>query len=272
MVRFLTMDSSFRLACAQMDCKLGDVKANLRKIQRISREISRTHPDIAVFPELATTGYLLREKWVELAEEIPGISTDQLSKIASEHGFYLVCGMDEKDSKSAKVFDSAVLINPNGKLEGIYRKVHLWDSEKNYFSRGKGFPVFKTKYCILGIGICYDLEFPETARTMSKAGADLLLFPSAEIDPMSAQIDSYLLSRSAENCVFVGFANRIGRETGGVSFFGHTRIISPDARINTITSRDGFVVSDLDLELLAKLRKKQLPYLDELQQRAYNRS
>jgi 5-aminopentanamidase len=253
-----------------MDCKLGDVRSNLAKIRKISSEMSRKAAlDIAVFPELATTGYFLRKKWRTLAEEIPGETTDELSKIASENGFYLICGVDEKDSKTDEVFDSAVLLDQNGRLQGTYRKVHLWDEEKKYFERGKNFPVFDTRFCKIGIGICYDLEFPESARTMARNGAELLLFPSAEINPMSAQIDSYLLSRSAENCVMVGFSNRIGRETPKVSFFGHSQIISPDAKIELIKKGGNFVARELDIGILASMRKKLLPYLDELQPWAY---
>lgn len=263
------MQKSFRLACAQMECKLGDVRENLSRIRSIASEIARKSKavDIAVFPELATTGYFLGKKWKTLAEEIPGPVTDELSKIASENGYYLVCGVDEKDGDS--IYDSAVLIDPNGKIIGSYRKVHLWDTEKKYFSRGQNFPVFKTKHCKLGVGICYDLEFPESARTMALEGAEVLLFPSAEIDPMSRQIDSYLLSRSAENCVFVGFANRIGREAPNVSFFGHSQVASPDANVALIARGRSYVARDLDLRLLAKMRSTHLPYLGERQVQSY---
>jgi 5-aminopentanamidase len=261
---------SFKLVCAQMDCKLGDLQSNLQTIRKIASAIAKEKsPDIVVFPELATTGYCLGRKWKSMSEEIPGSVTLELSRIASEHGFYIVCGVDEKYGDS--IFDSAVLIDPNGRLIGTYRKVHLWDSEKKYFSRGKNFPVFDTRFCKLGIGICYDLEFPESARTMALKGADVLLFPSAEINPMSRQIDSYLLSRSAENCVFVGFSNRVGREGSTVSFFGHSQIVSPDATIAMIKQRQQYVTAQLDLHLLVKMRRKQLPYLNERQNRSYLR-
>ncbi|MGI0078488.1 MAG: carbon-nitrogen hydrolase family protein [Nitrososphaerales archaeon] len=262
-------DSAFKISCAQIDCKLGNVKSNLAQIENVAREISRkSHPDIICFPELATTGYYLGRRWSTLAEEVPGKSTDELARIASESGSYLICGVDEKD-KTGRIYDSAVLIDPNGRIIGKYRKVHLWDKERDFFTSGDSFPVFKTKFCTLGMGICYDLEFPESARTLAKKGAQLIVFPSAELSEVQKQVDSYILSRAAENCVFVAFSNRVGRESRNITFFGHSQIASPDARVVMANRQDRNVSAKIDLKLLNRMRKKLLPYLDQLESRAY---
>src|SRR5579872_746294 len=220
-----------KIVVAQMDCKLGDVRANIRAIQGIARKsMMKLKPDIACFPELATTGYSLNRRWKKYAEEIPGETTHQLSSIAVELGSYFICGVDELDSKSDKIFDSAILISPGGKLLGVYRKVHLWNREREFFTHGPGFPVFETKFGKIGMGICYDVEFPEAARSLASAGAEILFFPSAQMSPMERHVETYALSRAAENCCFLAFSNRVGIESG-THFFGRSEIVSPECKI-----------------------------------------
>jgi 5-aminopentanamidase len=87
--------------------------------------------------------------------------------------------MDELDAETKKIYDSSILLSPNGRLLGVYRKMHLWERERKYFTRGPGFPVFETKFEKIGMGICYDIEFPEAARALATHGAQILFFPSA---------------------------------------------------------------------------------------------
>lgn len=264
---------SINVAVAQINTKLGNVKENLGLIRKVSSQISKKEKevDIACFPELSTTGYALGKKWIDLAEEIPGSVTDELTRIASEHGFYLICGVDERGSGEDKknIYDSSVLIDPNGKLNGVYRKVHLWGNERKYFASGKSFPVFRTKLCTIGIGVCYDLEFPESARVMARKGAKIVFFPSAQPSNARKQVEIYVRSRSSENCVFVAFSNRVGSE-GDLSFFGESQINSPDTRILAQAGQnEGFVSSKLDLKVLEE-QAKLLPYLRELEPNAYS--
>jgi predicted amidohydrolase len=265
---------SFRVAVAQFDTKLGDVRSNLNSIRRISQQIARrkNRVDFVCFPELSTTGYALGRKWKDLADEIPGKVTDELSNIAMEGGFYLICGVDERGGgkeEMGHIYDSAVLIHPNGKLLGVYRKVHLWADERNFFSRGESFPVFETKFCTIGIGICYDLEFPESARVLARKGAKLVFFPSAEPLTAQKQVRVYLKSRSAENCIFTAFSNRLGKERK-LSFFGESQINSPDTKILGLASgKQSFVSAKIDLGLLER-QEKLLPYLNELEPVAYS--
>jgi len=246
-----------------MNCRMGNVRANLDTIRKIANRLKKYKPDIVCFPELATTGYSLNEKWRSFAEEIPGKTTDELSKIASEIGSYLICGVDERDSGSDAIFDSAVLISPSGKIIGVYRKVHLWDKERNYFTSGSGFPVFETRFGKIGIGICYDIEFPEAARALAVNGAQLLVFPSAEMSPMERYVDTYAKSRASENCCFLAFSNRVGSENG-THFFGRSQIVSPECKVQVRAAKgDSFCMTEIDLSILEKLRSK-LPYLSQL--------
>jgi predicted amidohydrolase len=258
-----------KIAVAQMNCRMKDVRANLKTIKRLAAPLSNLGLDFLCFPELATTGYSLNQAWRLYAEPIPGNSTDELSKIANETGAYVICGVDELDSNTDSIYDSAVLIDPQGKVQGTYRKVHLWDKERNYFARGGGFPVFDTKFGKIGIGICYDIEFPEPARIMAVQGARIMFFPSAEMRPMESHIGTYLKSRSAENRCFVAFSNRIGTEFR-TKFFGQSQIVSPECKVLSIANaKKSVVIAEIDLKLLDKLQPK-FPYLEQRVPEAYS--
>lgn len=250
------------------NCKLGDVQANLARMNDLARRISRKEVDVLCYPELVTTGYSLGQKWVELAETVPGPTTDKLGQVAREFGFHLIAGISERDPESGRIFNSAVLINSEGEVAGAHRKVHLWDEERRYFTPGNEFKVFKTKVGTLGIGICYDLEFPETSRILALCGAEILFFPSAEMRPYENHVDTCVRSRATENTVFVCFSNTIGRE-GQTVFFGHSQIVSPACRVLAkAKASESYVIARLDLDSIQKQRTTS-PYLQQRAPSAY---
>ncbi len=170
--------------------------------------------------------------------------------------------MQERDEKGRQFFDSAVLTDQAGDLVGFYRKVHLWDKERKYFTHGTHFPVFKTRHGKIGIGICYDIEFPEPARVMAMAGAELLFFPSAQPRSMRRRIDIYARSRAAENCVFIAFSNRTGRE-GEMEYLGSSQVASPSCKVLAkVPKGTGYAIAELDFQELVGQRKL-LPYLEQ---------
>ncbi|MGA3109796.1 MAG: carbon-nitrogen hydrolase family protein [Candidatus Bathyarchaeia archaeon] len=249
-----------RVAVAQMNCALGNVRHNLQKIKTLAQRAARREVDMVCFPELATTGYALNRSWRKLAEIIPGPSSDALGRIASEHGFYLICGFDELDSKSKRIHDSSALFDSNGDIVGVYRKVHLWANEQKYFTPGDSFPTFRTRFGRIGLGICYDLEFPEPARIMALGGADIVFFSSAQPKPMQAMVDTYVRSRAGENSVFACHSNRVGRE-GRLVYFGQSQIVSPTCQpLARMSESEGLIQAELDLPSIKKLRKTELPY------------
>jgi predicted amidohydrolase len=252
-----------------MKCKLGDTPANLRQMESLAQRLRRKEVDIVCFPELVTTGYTLHEKWVDLAEPAPGPSTETLGRIAREFGFYLITGMPERDTQSNRIFNSAVLMTPQGDLAGVYRKVHLWNEERKYFTPGDRFPVFETKIGRIGVGICYDLEFPESTRIMALNGAQIVFFPAADMRPFERHIDVYVRSRAAENGVFVAFSNRIGREEGSV-FFGRSQVVSPACHVLARANQSQpFAVARIEPSEILKERQK-LPYLQQRVPAAYS--
>lgn len=249
-----------KVAVVQPKIGLGRKESNLRSIARAAISLSKLEVDLACFPELVTTGYALYERWPKVAEEIPGPTTNLLAKASREAGMYLVVGMPER--KGAAIFDSAVLSNPSGDVEGVYRKVHLWDKERVYFTRGDRFSTFKIRHGKIGIGICYDIEFPEAARTMAVDGASLLLFPSAQPKNMTRRLPIYAKSRASENCAFVACANLVGNEAD-LTYLGRSLITSPDCEILAdVRSQPGSAVAELDFNDLESFRK-ELPYLEQ---------
>jgi predicted amidohydrolase len=250
-----------KVAVVQPRLKLGRKDANLRTIARETARLAKREVGIACFPELATSGYALYEKWPKFAEPVPGPTTDKLGRVAREHGIHLIFGMPEKGEGEA-IHDSAVLLGPGGDVDGVYRKVHLWDKERVYFTRGDGFQPFRTKFGKIGIGICYDIEFPEAARAMALTGAKLLFFPSAEPSSMRRLMRVYVKSRAAENCVFVAFANYSGKEAD-LTYLGASQIASPTGDVLAfVKGQVGSAVAELDFKDLDKLRVL-LPYLEQ---------
>jgi predicted amidohydrolase len=258
-----------KVAVAQISCALGKLETNLKSIHHLAEQAARSEPDILSFPELATTGYSLNARWRKFSETIPGRTTERLSRIAMEFGLYLVCGLPEPDSRSGRIFNSAVLIGPDGSEVGTYRKVHLWEQERRYFTPGKRFRVFKTKVGQIGLGVCYDLEFPESARALALQGAEIIIYSSAQPHPFEAHVDAYLQSRAAENCLYVCHSNRTGRE-GKTLFFGQSQIVSPDCKVLRKMNREqGYSTARLDLGLTRRLRRRKLPYLKQRVPDAY---
>ena len=252
-----------KVAVAQMDCRLGDVESNLVTLGKLAARIGRQGADIVCFPELATTGYSLNARWRRYAETVPGPTSNRLASLANEFGFYLICGIVERDAKSKRIFDSAILLSPAGDLVGVYKKVHLWSNERKYFTPGGQFPVFETKVGRIGMGVCYDLEFPEPARALALQGAEIIFYSSAQPSYFRRHVDTYLRSRAAENCVFVAHSNRTGRE-GRLTFFGQSQILSPSLR--TLARKEngtGFAMTNLNLRSIYRLRTKKLPYLKQ---------
>lgn len=114
-----------QIAVAQMDCTLGDVKANLAKIAAMTADAKKQGANLVIFPELATTGYFISDRIAELGEPIPGPTTKALTNIAKQHEIWLITGMAE--AAEGKYFNTSVLISPDGPV-GAYRKVHLFDA------------------------------------------------------------------------------------------------------------------------------------------------
>ena len=217
--------SPVRVAVVQFDPQVGihHQQKNLENSLHLAQEAVTNRANLIVLPELANTGYLFasRQDAYLHAESIPeGPSTQAWIDFAAQHQVYLVAGLAERDGM--QLFDTAVLLGPDGFI-GKYRKAHLWNREKLWFTPGNlGFPVFETPIGRIGLMICWDIWFPEVPRLLTQQGAEIICSlnnwvwtPPPLFDEAGKCMASYLTMTAAHvNNVFIAAANRIGEEQG----------------------------------------------------------
>jgi predicted amidohydrolase len=236
-----------KIAVVQTNPKHKDIKHNLA---RMLETIERTDADLLIFPELALTGYLFtsREAAFPFARPIDSGEMNSIAAKCRESGKSIVFGHLELSEEA--LFNSAIVIDHAGNVIGHYRKTHLFHFERLVFSPGDtGFKVFDLTLCggeliKLGVMICYDWRFPESARSLALQGADIIAIPS-NIVTRTGMLHTVLQTRAFENKVIVAFADRIGSESGEY-----------DSKASDLTYRGESCIINYNGELLAKLDDK----------------
>lgn len=217
-----------RIGFLQMHPRFGAVRENVRRAAAILDRISDA---TIVLPELFNTGYLFRneEELSSLAEAVPGgYTVSEMLKLAKRKRLNLVFGVAQK--QRGKLYNSAVFVSSKGKVE-VYQKVHLFDREKLFFSRGSSFKTVSVGEAKLGILICFDWVFPEVSRALALEGAHILCHPSNLVLPFAQDA---MKTRCIENRVFAVTANRIGSERRGsaaLTFTGRSQIVGPAGEV-----------------------------------------
>lgn len=214
-----------------------DLKANRTKVGKlIEKAVSKKDPTLIVLPELAFSGYnfetLAQVK--QTAETIPTSETCKLlERLATEHGIYLVAGINEKTEEY--FYNSAVVFGPRGYMM-TYRKLHLYAQEKTFFSQGNlPLQTFNLANYKVGVMVCFDWFFPEVPRTLALLGADIVCHPMNAVIPDGAYIgDTY---HARWNRMFVVLANRTGEERN-LKFIGRSTIIDPTGKVLAQASPD----------------------------------
>jgi len=246
-----------KVAVAQMDPKLGQKAANLARILALLHEATGQGARLVVFPECAVSGYgfATLEAGYAAAETIPGPATDALAVTFRETNAYAVVGLLERDG-SANLYNSAVLIGPEG-VVGVYRKAHLPLLGIDRFTTpgDSGFRVWETAIGRVGMVICYDLRFPEAARVLALAGADIIALPTNWPDGSQNAPQFVTRTRALENRVFLLACNRCGEESG-FWFFGHSQIADPGGNV-LAEAGDGEEICYADIEP-AQARQKRI--------------
>jgi predicted amidohydrolase len=225
--------------------------------------VAETDLDLLVLPELFATGYFFhdREDLVSVAEPIPeGRTTRALIEWAEQTGATLVAGLAE--SAGDAIYNSAVVVGPKGVI-GVYRKIHLYFEEKLWFTAGDlGFPVFEVadrggQAYRLGVMICFDWRFPESARALALQGADIIAHPS---NLVRKNCPRTMPIRALENHVYTITANRHGEESRGdavLRFIGQSLACSPDGDVLVQAGRDESGIWSADMDP-AMARQRQL--------------
>jgi predicted amidohydrolase len=251
------MGDKVKIAAVQTDPKIMDIRRNLDKIKQGVQAAAGNGARLIVFPELALTGYVFsdREEAMPYMETIPGPSTDEVMSLCKELGVYVIFGMLEKDVD--KGFNAAVLLGPEG-LIGNYRKTHLpFLGIDRFLDPGNGpFRVYKTPIGNIGLHICYDCTFPESARVMAIKGADILVLPTNWPEGRWKVVKYVINTRAYENKVHVIATNRAGKERG-VGFVGSSKIVNAwgDTLAQAEINDEQIVYAEVDL---ADARQKQV--------------
>jgi N-carbamoylputrescine amidase len=292
----MTTAAKFTVALVQM--RMGaDPEANFASAVKHIREAARLGAQIVCLPELFRTQYFCQRedlKLFNLAEPIPGPSTKKLAEVAREAHIAIVASLFERRAPGL-YHNTAVTLNADGEIAGLYRKMHIPDDplyyEKYYFTLGDlGFQAVDTTAGRVGTLVCWDQWFPEAARMTVLQGAELLFFPTAigwhpaEKDEFgAAQFDAWRTIQRAHaiaNGVYVAAVNRVGHEQGdvlgnrtsgpGLEFWGGSFIADPFGRIVAQAGRDTeeIVLGEIDRALIEDTRRNW-PFLRDRRVDAY---
>lgn len=226
-----------RVAVVQMDCVVGEVTANLEKIDRLAEAAAGLGADFAVFPECATTGYFIADRLPALAEPVDGSVMGALAATARRHRLHLAVGLVLADG--GRYYDAQALFSPAGEPLGLYRKVHLFAAERQWYTAGDAPLVVPTALGRVGMSICYDLIFPDYVRRIVELGADLIInstdwiadeYQRSVWDWSGKTTRGLAVTRALENVTFVAMANRVGRE-GEFTSLGWSCVAGPSGQV-----------------------------------------
>ncbi len=228
-----------KLAAAQISCAVGDLEANLRKVREFSTLAKRSGAELIVFPEMIDTGYSMAAIQKHATSWNEG-AVPKLQETARKLSIAILAGVSDRDG--SRIYNSQALIDANGKIIARYRKTHLVTAapldERPYFTAGDGFANCKIDSFNLGLGICYDLRFPEFYRTLAvNYGANVLINSSAWPFPRVEHLRILGLARAIENQSYLVLANRVGTDDE-VTFCGTSVIIDPYGAIVAAASVD----------------------------------
>ena len=206
---------------------------------------------------MITTGYEVGPRFPELAQRIPGPTVNLIAQRASELGVHVAFGMVSKEKVESILYNTAVLIGPDGDIVGQYNKMHLRGEERLAFRPGYRYPILETGFGQVGLLISWDLAFPEVARSLALDGAELLIVCANWAQPDAEEWRTYVLARALENSLFVAAANRVGEEYT-YSFFGDSMVVGPRGELHGSVDQDveGYTVARIDLDQVRKYREE----------------
>jgi N-carbamoylputrescine amidase len=259
-----------RIALLQMNCS-GKREENLVRAEKMIREAASKKAQVLLLPEVFHELFFITDlntRYFETAEQIPGPITDAMCKLARELGVVIVAPIYESVDRSV-YYNSAAVIDADGKLLGVYRKNHIPLNtifyEKLYFKPGNlGYPVFDTRFGKIGILICHDRHYPEGARALALNGAEIVLIPSATPDKsLSRKVwEKELCAHAIFNEYFVAGLNRTGVE-GNYVYYGQSVVFDPAGEMMVQAGPDEEVlIADCDLDLITQRRRAWQFYRD----------
>lgn len=265
------MDRRFLAAAVQMSAG-SDKGDNFARAERLARAAARRGAALVVLPEVFFWRGA-REEEAAAAEPIPGPTTERLGALARDLGVHLVGGsLLERSADGGKVFNTCTVYAPDGSLVVRYRKAHLFDvdipgqvsiRESDTRQRGTEAVLARTELARLGLGVCYDLRFPELFRRLTLDGAEIICVPSAfTFATGAAHWEVLLRARAIENQVYVIAPNQLGRGPSGIADYGHSLIVDPwGTPIARAPNKETAILAEIDLDYLSAVRR-ELPCLE----------
>ncbi|HEX8090231.1 MAG TPA: carbon-nitrogen hydrolase family protein, partial [Blastocatellia bacterium] len=233
-----------------MDVEIGNVGANLRRVNERIKEAAGRGARMVIFPECALTGYCFEslEEAVPFAEPVDGPSANSIAEACRETGAHAVVGFIEKDGPA--FYNAAMLVGPNG-LVGNYRKVHLpFLGIDRFLTPGdKKFAIFDLPFGKVGVNICYDASFPEAARTLKLLGAELIILPTNWPEGAWRTPEFIINTRANENHVNFAAVDRVGVERGW-QFIGRSKVVdfNGDTLAEAGRDREEILYVEVDLQ------------------------
>ena len=216
-----------QLELAQIPIVDGAAGVGGKNVQRVLQTIGQraAGTDLIVFPETTLSGFPTRDTIADVAEPIDGPSLTAVRNAAREARVAVAVGLAERDG--SRFFNTTVLVDERGEIALRYRKTHLWASDVGVFEPGDRYEVCSFKGLTVGILVCYDIEFPETARAVASLGADLLIVTNGNMDPFGPVHRRAIVARAMENQMFAALVNRIGSGDDNLTFPGESALIDP---------------------------------------------
>jgi deaminated glutathione amidase len=259
------------LAAAVQMLASDNKAANLKEAKHGVRQAAAEGARVVALPEV----FIWRGgKKIErqVAESIPGPSSEAMAQLARDLGIYLLAGsILEEIPGSEKAYNTSLLFDPAGKVVASYRKIHLFDvelangvslRESDTRAHGETMAVIKTDLCSMGLSVCYDLRFPELYRGLASQGAELIFVPSAfTAYTGEAHWETLLRARAIENQAYIIAPDQFGKSAKSFETHGHSMIVDPWGKvIAELPDGPGVITAEIDLDYLANVRA-ELPAL-----------
>lgn len=271
----MAMKDKIKLALCQISSKRIDKEANLQKIEKLTLKAKQQGADLAIFPEMSLTGYVVLDQVYELAEPVPGPSVARVEALAKKTGIHVIFGMPELSEKTkGTIYNTAVLVGPKGFI-GKYRKMYLPThsvfEEKRYFRTGYEPAAFQTEIGNIGLTICYDVFFPEVFRLARLKGAQLIVCISASPAVRRSYFEILTAARALENTAFLAYVNLTGVEDG-LQFWGGSRLVYPTGEVAAKAKYDleDFLLCDVDFGDL-RIAETFIPTLRDLRSELFDK-
>jgi predicted amidohydrolase len=257
-----------RIACAQFEAQPGAIGDNIARMLHYAAQAKEEGCALVLYPELIVTGYLLPDRIAPLAEPIDGPSVTALREAARQLQIALAFGFAELDDTRQVRHNSQIVVDDRGEVIAVYRKIHLWDTEKRWAEPGVSMPAYRVGDLLCSSWICYDTRFPEVARMAALAEADLGLVSTAWLGP-GDEWELALRARALDNSIFVAGADIISTDPQ-LRCAGLSVIVDPKGRVlaRAQPGTEGIICADLDPSIQRQQRKR-LPLLRDRRPEIY---